>query len=91
MTDPHPTERRCAGCGQPRARLSGGHCLECVGGAQGERSRADALIAYVREHPGITVLEASRILGVSPHRISELIDSGRLQVSAGARTTGGAR
>ncbi len=78
MTHSRSPDRRCAGCGRRRPRLSGGYCLECVGGAHEERARIDALIAHVREHPGITIGEASRILGVSPGRISELIEAGRL-------------
>jgi len=78
MTDSRSPEQRCAGCGQPRPMLSGGYCLMCVGGAHEERGRIDAIVDYVREHPGITVGDASRALGVSPGRISKLIEGGRL-------------
>lgn len=78
MTDHRPPDQRCSGCGQARPRLSGGYCLECVGGAHEERARMKGLIAYIRERPGITVAEASRQLGVSPARITRLIADGRL-------------
>ncbi len=78
MTDSRSHERRCAGCGQPRPMLSGDYCLMCVGGAHEERGRIDALVDYVRAHPRITVAEASRALAISPGRISELIEAGRL-------------
>jgi hypothetical protein len=78
MTHEPPSEQSCAGCGQARPRLSGGYCLTCVGGAHEEQAGARALIGYVREHPGITVAEASRDLDVSPSRITRLIADGRL-------------
>lgn len=78
MTQPCPRETRCSGCGQPRTVLSGGYCLMCVGGAHEERRSAEALIDYVRDNPGITVAAASRGLGVSPGRISALLEDGRL-------------
>lgn len=70
--------RSCSGCGQPRPVLSGGYCLMCIGGAHEDRARADALIDYVRDHPGISVVEASQALGVSTVRIADLIQQGRL-------------
>lgn len=78
MTREPPPEQRCLGCGEARPRLSGGFCLACVGGAHEERADTRALIGYVREHPGITVAEASRDLDVSPSRITRLIADGRL-------------
>ncbi len=76
-------ERRCSGCGQPRPMLSGGYCLMCVGGAHEERERIKALIDYVRDHPGISVADASRALEISPGRICELIAAGRLSSGGG--------
>jgi len=79
MADPQSPHRRCRGCAKESERLADGSCLECLAGAHRDRAGRDALIAYVRDHPGITVAEAARAVGVSPARIRELIDSGRLE------------
>ena len=78
MKDRHPSDERCLGCGDGRLRLSMGYCLKCVGRPAEERECIAALIAHVRDHPGISVGDASRTLGMGPRRIFELIERGHL-------------
>jgi hypothetical protein len=79
MPDPGVSDPRCRGCGLVHEKLADGYCLECLGGAHRHRAGLDALVAYVRDHPGITVGEAARAVGVTPNQIRELIEAGRLE------------
>ena len=85
MSDPAPPEALCSTCRASRPVLStSGDCIDCAGAAMSVHARSERLLAHVREHPGITVGEAARLLGISPSRIAALIEKGRLQLARDA-------